>query len=138
VAAVGVGLAAFAFLPPVPVLVALGFAVGVAAGPINPVAAHVIQHRTPERMRGRVIGSSTSLAVAAGPLGLLALGPVVDTGGPSAGYLVIGAGCLLAAAFALTGRRALGRSDLEPARPRERRTTFDRRGRRATTCSMAP
>jgi MFS family permease len=114
VAAAGVGLAAFALLPPVPVLVALGFAVGVAAGPINPVAALVIQHRTPEHMRGRVIGSYTSLAVAAGPLGLLALGPVVDAGGPGAGYLVIGVGCVLAAAFALTGRASFGRP--EPAR----------------------
>jgi hypothetical protein len=75
------------------------------------VAALVIQHRTPERMRGRVIGSYTSLAVAAGPVGLLALGPVVDAGGPGAGYLVIGVGCLLAAAFALTGRAFLGPSD---------------------------
>jgi MFS family permease len=113
-AAVGVGLAAFAFLPPVPVLVALGFAVGAAAGPINPVAALVIQHRTPEVMRGRVIGSYTSLAVAAGPLGLLAIGPVVDAGGPGAGYLVIGAGCLLAAAYALTGRASFGRPDPAP------------------------
>jgi MFS family permease len=115
IAAAGVGLAAFALLPPVPVLVVLGFAVGVAAGPINPVAALVIQHRTPEVMRGRVIGSYTSLAVAAGPLGLLALGPVVDAGGPGAGYLVIGVGCVLAAAFALTGRAAFGRPG--PATP---------------------
>jgi MFS family permease len=109
VAAAGLGLAAFALLPPVPVLVLLGFAVGVVAGPINPVAALVIQHRTPERMRGRVIGSYTSLAVAAGPLGLLAIGPVVDAGGPGTGYLVIGGGCLLAAAYALTGRASFGR-----------------------------
>ncbi len=115
VAAAGVGLAAFAFLPPVPVLVVLGFAVGVAAGPINPVAALVIQHRTPEVMRGRVIGSYTSLAVAAGPLGLLAIGPVVDAGGPGAGYLVIGVGCLLAAAYALTGRASFGRPDPAPS-----------------------
>jgi MFS family permease len=115
VAAAGVGLAAFAFLPPVPVLVVLGFAVGVAAGPINPVAALVIQHRTPEVMRGRVIGSYTSLAVAAGPLGLLAIGPVVDGGGPGAGYLVIGVGCLLAAAYALTGRASFGRPDPAPS-----------------------
>jgi MFS family permease len=108
VAAAELGLAAFALLPPVPVLVVLGFAVGVLAGPINPVAALVIQHRTPDHMRGRVIGSYTSLAVAAGPLGLLAIGQVVDAGGPGAGYLVIGAGCLLAAAFALTGRSHLG------------------------------
>jgi hypothetical protein len=98
----------------VPVLVALGFAVGAAAGPINSVAALVIQHRTPEVMRGRVVGSYTSLAVAAGPLGLLAIGPVVDAGGPGAGYLVIGAGCLLAAAYALTGRASFGRPDPTP------------------------
>jgi MFS family permease len=100
VAVVGLGIAGFAFLPPVPVMLALGLAVGIAAGPINPVAAVIMQRRTPERLRGRVIGSYTSLALAAGPLGLLVMGPVVDAGGPGTGFAVIGVGCVLAAVFA--------------------------------------
>jgi hypothetical protein len=64
-----------------------------------------------------VIGSYTALALAGGPLGLLAFGPLVDTLGPAAGFLVIGAGCLLAAALAALSRglRGLGR----PARDTE-------------------
>lgn len=100
VAGAGIGIGAFALLPPVPVLFVLGFAVGLTAGPINPVAAVVMQRRTPERLRGRVIGSYTALALGAGPVGLLVMGPVVDTGGPAIGFAVIGAGCLLAAVFA--------------------------------------
>lgn len=101
VALAGVGIGAFAFLPPVPVMFALGFTTGLAAGPINPVAAVVLQQRTPERLRGRVIGSYTSLALAAGPVGLLAMGPVVDAGGTALGFGVIGGGCLLAGLYAL-------------------------------------
>ena len=76
-----------------------------------------IQSRTPERLRGRVIGSYTALALAAGPLGLLAFGPLVDAFGPAVGFLLIGAGCVLAAVVAglARGLRGLGR----PARGTE-------------------
>ncbi|WP_232662843.1 MFS transporter [Pseudonocardia sp. TRM90224] len=99
-----IGLAGFAFLPTVPVMLALAFVAGVVSGPVNPVVAVIMQERTPERLRGRVIGSYTSVAVAAGPLGLLALGPVVDAGGAAAGFAVIAAGCLLAAVYAACSR----------------------------------
>ena len=103
-ATAGIGVACFAFLPPVPVMLAVGFVVGFAAGPINPVAAVIMQRHTPERLRGRVIGSYTSLALAAGPLGLLVMGPVVDAGGPATGFVVIGIGCVLAAGFAAVAK----------------------------------
>ena len=112
----GLSLGAFALLPPTGAMIALAFAAGVATGPINPVCAVIIQSRTPERLRGRVIGSYTALALAAGPLGLLAFGPMVDAFGPAVGFLVIGGGCLLAAVVAaLRGLRGLGR----PARGTE-------------------
>ncbi|GAA0596411.1 MFS transporter [Kribbella sandramycini] len=98
------GLAAFALLPPLPVLIALAFGTGIASGPINPVVAVVMQARTPEHLRGRVIGSYTSVALAAGPLGLLLMGPIVDAGTPSLGFLVIAIGCALATAFAAAAR----------------------------------
>ncbi|MFN8199919.1 MAG: MFS transporter [Nakamurella multipartita] len=96
----GLSLGAFAVLPPVPVMVALALAAGVVTGPINPLCALIVQSRTPERFRGRVIGSYTALALAAGPLGLLAFGPLVDTYGPAAGFAAIGGGLLLAALLA--------------------------------------
>ncbi len=110
-AAAGLSLGAFAALPPVPAMVGLALLAGVATGPINPLCAVIVQSRTPERFRGRVIGSYTALALAAGPLGLLAFGPLVDTYGPAAGFATIGGGCLLAALLAGTapGLRHLGR-----------------------------
>ncbi|MBN6038701.1 MFS transporter [Amycolatopsis sp. 195334CR] len=122
VAAVGVTgvlLTAFAALPPVGVLVALALVAGVVSGPVNPIAALIMQARTPEHLRGRVIGSSASLALAAGPLGLLVFGPLVDFGGPGLGYLVIGAGCLLAALYAATapGLRTIPSDDKQGAPP---------------------
>lgn len=110
-AAAGLSLGAFALLPPVPVMIALAVVAGIVTGPINPLCAVIIQSHTPERLRGRVIGSYTSLALAAGPLGLLAFGPLVDAFGPAAGFVGIGVGCLLAAAVAGAGRglRGLGR-----------------------------
>ena len=100
----GLSLGAFAALPPVPVMVGLALVAGVVTGPINPLCAVIVQSRTPERFRGRVIGSYTALALAAGPLGLLAFGPLVDTFGPAAGFAAIGAGLMLAALVALLAR----------------------------------
>jgi MFS family permease len=107
----GLSLGAFALLPSTAVMIALALAAGIVTGPINPVCAVIIQSRTPERLRGRVIGSYTALALAAGPLGLLAFGPLVDAFGPAVGFLLIGAGCVLAAMVAsLTrGLQGLGR-----------------------------
>ena len=111
----GLSLGSFATLPAVAVMVALALVAGVVTGPINPLCAVVIQARTPERLRGRVIGSYTALALAAGPVGLLAFGPLVDAFGPTVGFVLIGAGCLLAAGVAWTSRglRELG----APAQP---------------------
>ena len=119
-AAAGLSLGAFAFLPSVAVMIALGVVAGIATGPINPVCALIIQSRTPERLRGRVIGSYTALAFAAGPVGLLAFGPLVDAYGPAVGFALIGGGCVLAALVAAVskGLRGLGRpakgTDLPP------------------------
>lgn len=107
----GLSLGAFAALPAVPVMVLLALAAGVVTGPINPLCAVIVQSRTPEKYRGRVIGSYTALALAAGPLGLLAFGPLVDTYGPAVGFAAIGGGLGLAALVAAVspGLRALGR-----------------------------
>lgn len=107
----GIWLGAFAALPSLSVMVVLAFAAGIVTGPINPLCALIVQSRTPERFRGRVVGSYTALALAAGPLGLLAFGPLVDTYGPAWGFAAIGGGLLVAAMIAAVapGLRGLGR-----------------------------
>jgi MFS family permease len=80
VATIGMALALvpMAFLPPYPVILASGALAGLLYGPVNPIMNLVMQLRTPEEMRGRVIGVVTSIAYAAGPLGYLVAGPLVD------------------------------------------------------------
>lgn len=84
-----------ALLPPLPWMLALGFLSGLMFGPVNPLANVVMQEQAPEAMRGRVLGVFTATAYAAGPLGLLAVGPLVDRMGTQGAFLVL--------AVALTG-----------------------------------
>lgn len=75
-------LLAMAALPPFPVLVALAAVVGLLYGPVGPLVNTAMQIRTPERLRGRVVGVMTSVACAAGPAGYLVAGPLVEAFGP--------------------------------------------------------
>jgi MFS family permease len=61
-------------LPPFPVMVAASFVIGFAYGPVGPLVNLAMQARSPEAMRGRVMGIITSTEYAAGPLGYLAVG----------------------------------------------------------------
>ena len=54
---------------------------GLLWGPVNPILNLAMQVLSPEHMRGRVIGVVTSAAFAAGPLGLVVAGPLVDAFG---------------------------------------------------------
>jgi MFS family permease len=67
-----------ATLPSFPVAVAATFAMGLAAGPINPVLMTVIQERIPADMRGRVFGTLSAGAYLAIPLGMLLAGYMVE------------------------------------------------------------
>ncbi|MBB4676045.1 MFS family permease [Crossiella cryophila] len=105
-------------------LLALALVTGVVSGPINPVTAVVMQERTPEVMRGRVIGTITSLSLAASPLGAVVAGPIVEYSGPATAFLIIGIGCLLATVYAaLTpGLRKIEPSDA-PFAPAQQKVT---------------
>ncbi|SMD18943.1 MFS transporter [Kibdelosporangium aridum] len=102
----GAGIMLFASGIPMAVLAAL---VGVAAAPINPITAVLIQERTPERLRGRVIGSISSLALVAGPIGVSLTGVLLEGAGAGLAFILMGAGCLLAALYS-----AVALKDIEP------------------------
>jgi MFS family permease len=90
-------------------MVVLGALVGLCWGPVAPIVNLAMQVRTPEELRGRVIGVLTSVAYAAGPLGLLVAGPLVDALGVRPTSLLF-AGLLLAVAlvcFAVPALRQL-------------------------------
>jgi len=106
-----------ATLPAFPLLVTLAAVVGVFYGPVAPLINTALQARTPERLRGRVVGIVTSVAYAAGPAGYLVAGPMVEAFGPRGAFLTLAA-TLLAVVLVVLPRRALRELDApEPGPP---------------------
>lgn len=89
VTALGLCMVGMAFLPPLWVLLTLALMVGLVFGPVGPIANYAMQTRSPEHMRGRVVGVMTSTAYAAGPLGYLLAGPLIDSVGIRTTFFVL-------------------------------------------------
>ncbi len=85
----GVAMTVIAFLPPLPLILALCMIVGLVYGPIAPIYNYVMQTRAPPHLRGRVVGVMGSLAYAAGPLGLIVAGPLADASGLHTTFLAL-------------------------------------------------
>ena len=111
-AMIGTALAVvgMAFLPPLVGLLAFGFASGALYGPINPIINIAMQERTPNALRGRVVGLITSASYAAGPAGYLVAGPLINAVGLSTTFLLF-AGGLVAVAVASLAVGALHELD---------------------------
>lgn len=86
-----------------------GFFAGVAFGPFFPILNVAMQTLTPPHLRGRVVGLLTAVQYAAGPLGFLLIGPLVDILGVRQAYLLLGVGmgALSLVAFLLPTLRGL-------------------------------
>ena len=69
--------------------------VGLVYGPIGPIYNSVMQTRTPEQMRGRVVGVMTSMTYAAGPVGFMLAGPLIDRFGLRFTFLALAVPVLL-------------------------------------------
>ncbi|MGV0990900.1 MAG: MFS transporter [Mycobacterium sp.] len=82
-------------LPPLPVILVLCTLVGLVYGPIGPIYNSVMQTRTPEQMRGRVVGVMTSMTYAAGPVGFMLAGPLIDKFGLRFTFLALAVPILL-------------------------------------------
>jgi len=91
----GAATAGIAFLPPLPVILALCTVTGLVYGPIAPIYNYVMQTRAPHHLRGRVVGVMTGLTYAAGPLGLLVAGPLADAAGLKVTFLALAVPILL-------------------------------------------
>ncbi|NLE81394.1 MAG: MFS transporter [Rhodococcus sp.] len=74
----GLAMVAMAFLPSLWVILLLAALQGFVFGPVGPIVNYAMQTRSPEHMRGRVVGVMTSTAYAAGPLGFVFAGPMLD------------------------------------------------------------
>lgn len=106
----GLGYAAMATLPAWPLLLLTAFLQGVMSGPINPLINTVLQRRTPEAMRGRVLGLLTGLGLCSAPVGLLAAGFLLEGAGLQASLIVVAA-CVLLVGLATPLVRALRELD---------------------------
>ena len=85
----GLAVLVIAFLPPLPVILSSAALVGLVYGPIGPIYNSVMQTRAPEYLRGRVVGVMTSMAYAAGPVGFILAGPLVDAFGLKVTFQVL-------------------------------------------------
>ena len=83
---------------------------------MNPLLNYAMQTRTPERLRGRVMGTVTSVGFAAGSLGFLVIGPLVQSVGLKPTFIGL-AIVLLLAALASIPARALHKLDAPVSAP---------------------
>lgn len=84
-----VSIIPMALLPPLPILVAAGFLLGLAWGPFTPLMSTLIQQRVPADQHGRVFGVQTSVFYAAPPMGMVLSGLSVERFGVSATYAAL-------------------------------------------------
>jgi MFS family permease len=113
----GVASLVIGFLPPLPVILVLSAVVGLVYGPIGPIYDSVMQTRTPPALRGRVLGVMTSMTYAAGPVGFMLAGPLVDRFGLTAAFLALAVPITVLAAFCpwIPALRELDDDTAEPA-----------------------
>lgn len=84
-----VAIVPMALLPPLPIMIAAGFLLGLAWGPFSPLMNTLVQRRVPADVQGRVYGVQTSLFYAAPPMAFLLTGWSVETFGVQATYLAL-------------------------------------------------
>lgn len=110
VAGSAAGAVVIAALPPLPVVVGASVLIGVALGPISPLAGIVTQERTPERLRGRVFGVLGATAQLATPLGVLLAGALLRILSIPMTAAALAGGCALVALAELL-RPSFGETD---------------------------
>jgi DHA3 family macrolide efflux protein-like MFS transporter len=84
-----VALFGLAFFPPVPIMLAAGFLVGIFWGPMGPLINTLVQTRFPGHVQGRVFGAQMAIFSAGPPLGMVFAGGLVDQWGVFIVYPVL-------------------------------------------------
>ncbi|HEV2502402.1 MAG TPA: MFS transporter [Mesorhizobium sp.] len=105
-AGLAAGVALLLFGRSVPIMIASGAMLGVAAGPLSPVFATLLQSSVPKDLRANVIGISLSLVLLGAPVAALVTGVALDTFGATV-VLVACSALLLSCALAALGMRGL-------------------------------
>lgn len=97
-----------------PMLIASGAVLGIAAGPLSPIFTTLLQTSAPKSLRAHVIGASISLILVAAPVAVLVVGTTLDLFGATAVLIscaAVLAACAVIAALALGRDEAGGTSD---------------------------
>ena len=108
-ARLAIGVALLLLGRSVPILVASGAMLGVAAGPLSPVFATLLQSSVPKELRANVIGISMSLILIGAPVAALGAGAALDAFGATVVLATCSAllfACALAA-FLMPGLRGV-------------------------------
>ncbi len=99
-------LGALAVLPGATATAAVVGVCGLFTGPLTPVVSVIVQERTPEPLRARVIGTTTSLFLAATPVGLLAAGALAEIAGLTVAFAAAAVASLTGGVYAVAARVA--------------------------------
>jgi MFS family permease len=92
---VGLGIAVFTLLPLFPIMIAANVAIGIVAGPLNPMIRTLLQERTPPELLARVFGTVVALAVLATPAGVLLAGYLIESIGVQNTIIAIAVGSVV-------------------------------------------
>jgi MFS family permease len=84
-----VSIVPLALLPPIPVMVAAAFVLGLSWGPMNPLLTTIVQRRVAPDAQGRVFGVQLSVFYAAPPVAMLLTGLAVEGFGLRPTYLAL-------------------------------------------------
>ncbi len=93
-----------AILPPLPILVASAFFLGLFWGPFNPLMSTLVQQRVSPDEQGRVFGAQLSAFYAAPPLGMVLVGLSVERWGVQVTYIALAAALSITALVAIFAR----------------------------------
>ena len=108
-AGLAAGVALLLFGRSVPIMIASGAMLGIAAGPLSPVFATLLQSSVPKDLRANVIGISMSLVLLGAPLAALVTGAALEAFGSTAVLIacsVLLLSCALSA-LAMSGLRGV-------------------------------
>jgi MFS family permease len=111
-AATAVGFGVIAPLLSVWAIFAGAFVIGLASGMFGSLMGVLMIERIPEELRGRVMGTQTSMMMAAAPLGLVGAAIIIEVAGATAAAIVFAAVWVV---VAIVGMAAKSLRDLEPA-----------------------
>lgn len=82
-------LSAFLWSNSLPVLLVAMFLIGFTAGPANPMSVTIRFEHIPTALRGRVFGTFSAITAAISPLGVAAMGLILEHQGVHAGMLAV-------------------------------------------------